>query len=364
MLQCALATTSSRICHQAATQASSASKATKPSSVDTKRGERKACVASSAPRARWLRLQAAMQWHRCWWSSAVSLAETETEAEGAAPSFDVVFIMGELGGASGYMATPMGLARRPGRRRAVGEMAAERDGHESLTSAYGDGSARQALRLCDSARGLGALADRQLVSPDAKLKVDVSQEGPSEKPFARQTRVQVHSQIVEIAYSSDSTYSLNSMISSHSINSFNQLTSVNEFNTQEPALKLFPFIHTGTPSVLSLAVVVLLLSGCASTPPPLQEMAVAEAALQRASSTGTSTAAPGELATAAAKLASARSAMAAGQSERARQLALEATVDAEVAEMRAQSVRSSTAARETEEAARVLREEISRKTPR
>ena len=104
--------------------------------------------------------------------------------------------------------------------------------------------------------------------------------------------------------------------------------SVNEFFTQEPALKLLSLIRPRAPSVLSLAAVVLLLSGCASTPPPLQEMAVAEAALQRASSTGTSSAAPGELATAAAKLASARSAMAAGQSDRARQLALEATVDA------------------------------------
>jgi len=35
-----------------------------------------------------------------------------------------------------------------------------------------------------------------------------------------------------------------------------------------------------------------------------------------------------------------------------------------VAEMRAQSVRASKAARESEDAARVLREEISRKTPR
>ena len=116
-----------------------------------------------------------MQWHRCWWSSAVSLSETETE--GATRSVDIVFIMGELGGASECMATPMGLMRRLGRRRGVGEMGAERDGHESLTSAYGDGSARQALRLCDSARGLGALADRQLVSPDAKLNVMCRKKG-------------------------------------------------------------------------------------------------------------------------------------------------------------------------------------------
>ena len=89
-----------------------------------------------------------------------------------------------------------------------------------------------------------------------------------------------------------------------------------------------------------------------------------EAAVQRASTASTRESAPAELGVAVAKLASARSAVTAGDAGRARMLADEATADAQVAEMRAQSVRASKAARESEDAARVLREEISRKTPR
>ena len=65
-----------------------------------------------------------------------------------------------------------------------------------------------------------------------------------------------------------------------------------------------------------------------------------------------------------AKLASARSAQAAGNNDAARRLANEATLDAQVAEMHAQAARSTRASRESDDAARVLREEINRKTPR
>jgi len=108
----------------------------------------------------------------------------------------------------------------------------------------------------------------------------------------------------------------------------------------------------------------LTLGACASTPPPVEKMAVAEAAVQRASSASTSESAPAELGVAVAKMASARSALAAGDPLRAGRLADEATLAARFADMRAQSVRSISAARESEEAARVLREELSRKTLR
>lgn len=106
----------------------------------------------------------------------------------------------------------------------------------------------------------------------------------------------------------------------------------------------------------------LLLNACASAPVPVELMAVAEAAVQRASTASTGESAPAELRLANAKLAEARSAIKAGDTERGRRLAVEATVDAEAAEMRAQAERSSKAARDSEDAARVLREELSRKT--
>jgi len=109
----------------------------------------------------------------------------------------------------------------------------------------------------------------------------------------------------------------------------------------------------------------LLLGGCASNAPmPTAQMAVAEAAVQQANNSSTAAGAPGELQVAIAKLASAREAVAAKDFDRATRLAEQAQVDAQVAELHAQSTRSRKAAQESQDAARVLREEISRKTPR
>ncbi len=113
-----------------------------------------------------------------------------------------------------------------------------------------------------------------------------------------------------------------------------------------------------------LSTLTLVLGACATVPEPSEQMAVAEAAVQRASTAGTSESAPAELGVAVAKLAAARSAMRAGDRERARNLADEATLDAQVAESRADAVRSTRAAAESDEAARVLREELSRAAPR
>ncbi len=118
--------------------------------------------------------------------------------------------------------------------------------------------------------------------------------------------------------------------------------------------------------LLSLSVIVLglALSGCAGTPPPKEQMAVAKAAVMRADTSATSEAAPGQLQVATGKLASARQAMAAKDFERARQLAEEAQVDAQVAELHAQSERARKAAQESRDAARVLSEELQRKAVR
>ena len=115
--------------------------------------------------------------------------------------------------------------------------------------------------------------------------------------------------------------------------------------------------------VLSVSAVVLL-AGCASVPVYSDQMAVAESAVRRAGSDGTRESAPGELQLAIDKLESARQPVKSEDFARARRLAEQAEVDAQVAELRAQSVRSTKAARESQDAARVLREEIERKTVR
>jgi hypothetical protein len=106
----------------------------------------------------------------------------------------------------------------------------------------------------------------------------------------------------------------------------------------------------------------IFLSGCASTPVPTEQMAVAEAAVSSASSSNTSKHAPGELQVAISKLDRARAALAREDYMTARQMAEQAEVDAQVARVRSQSVSAGKAASESEEAARVLREEINRKS--
>ena len=106
------------------------------------------------------------------------------------------------------------------------------------------------------------------------------------------------------------------------------------------------------------------LAGCASPPAPVEQLAVAEAAVQRAATAGNQEWAAAELRVATDKLAAARSALAAGDRDLARRLAEQAEVDAQVADVQAQARRSLKAAQETRDAARVLREEINRKSTR
>lgn len=117
-------------------------------------------------------------------------------------------------------------------------------------------------------------------------------------------------------------------------------------------------------SALALTATVALLSGCAGTPPPTEQMAVAEATVKNASTSSTKEAAAGELQIAIAKLASAREAMARKDYLRAGQLAEQAELDARIAELHAQSAHAKKAADESMEAGRVLNEEINRKSVR
>lgn len=122
--------------------------------------------------------------------------------------------------------------------------------------------------------------------------------------------------------------------------------------------------HRPPVAFLASTLALLAFAGCASAPAPVARMAVAEAAVQSATSTSTSADAPGELLIATNKLASARQAVANKDFELAGRLADEAQVDAQVAELHAQSTRSRKAAQESRDAARVLLEELNRKTVR
>jgi hypothetical protein len=105
----------------------------------------------------------------------------------------------------------------------------------------------------------------------------------------------------------------------------------------------------------------LLLAACASTPPPREAMAVAEAAVASATSAGAPQWAPAELRTAQDKLARAQSALVAKDNAQAMTLAVEANADALLATSVARAAKAQKAADEVQEASRVLREEMSRK---
>jgi hypothetical protein len=103
------------------------------------------------------------------------------------------------------------------------------------------------------------------------------------------------------------------------------------------------------------------LAACGTPQATQVPMATAESAVQRASSSGTLEDAPLEMGVANAKLISARQAAANQEYPRARQLAEQAEVDAQVAVLHAQTERSRKAAQESRDAARALRDELERK---
>lgn len=122
-------------------------------------------------------------------------------------------------------------------------------------------------------------------------------------------------------------------------------------------------VSTPVATGLLCAVLAVVMAACASPPPASPQLVLAEAAVQRANSIGTAELAPAELQVATMKLARAKEAFENKQFDMATRLAEQAQVDAEVAEMRAQAARSRRAARETQDAAAVLREEINRRVP-
>lgn len=102
----------------------------------------------------------------------------------------------------------------------------------------------------------------------------------------------------------------------------------------------------------------LALAACASAPPPKEQMAVANSAVDQAS--GNSADAPAELTAAKDKLARANQAMANKDYVLARQLAEQASADAALAQASARSTRSTRALTEVRESIRQLQAQLNR----
>jgi hypothetical protein len=87
-----------------------------------------------------------------------------------------------------------------------------------------------------------------------------------------------------------------------------------------------------------LAMIALLaLAACTSVPAPVQDVAEAERAVQAAADAGAEAVAPAEFEKARGKLEAAKSALQARQHLKARQLAEQALVDAELAQVTAEA---------------------------
>lgn len=114
-------------------------------------------------------------------------------------------------------------------------------------------------------------------------------------------------------------------------------------------------MHAGAMAGAALA---LMLGACASTPPPMSELAVGAAAVERAA--GAAADAPMSVTVARDKLARANVAYANKDYPLARQLAEQAEADAVLAEAEARSIRSDKALREVRAGLRQLRDEMAR----
>jgi hypothetical protein len=118
--------------------------------------------------------------------------------------------------------------------------------------------------------------------------------------------------------------------------------------------------------VLSFSLLGMLLTACASAPPPAARVQIAAAQLevQRVNTAATIQNAPQELQIATDKLLRAREALASGNMLRATQLAEQAQLDARFAEVHAQSETARMQAKESKDAAQALRDEFNRNSGR
>ena len=109
--------------------------------------------------------------------------------------------------------------------------------------------------------------------------------------------------------------------------------------------------------------VAVWVAGCATTPVPNEQLAVAKSSVQRAEASGAPELAPVEMSTARQELASAEKATADGMAQPARQWAEKANVDAQLAEATARQRRAHKAAEEFDASMAALRQEAQRSSP-
>lgn len=126
-----------------------------------------------------------------------------------------------------------------------------------------------------------------------------------------------------------------------------------------------PFLHAvrrSRATRVSLAAAVLLLSACASTPPaPTDDIQAAESAIGRAEEARVADYASVELSQARDKLVASRAAAEKEDMGRARQLAREAKLDAELATAKAEAARAKGVNAEMQKNIETLRQETQRK---
>lgn len=116
-------------------------------------------------------------------------------------------------------------------------------------------------------------------------------------------------------------------------------------------------------SLIGIVGITMLMIGCASMPPPTEQMAVSKATVVRAASVGGNEYAPVELKSATEKMSAAEQAMAAKDYLKAQRLAEQAQVDAKLAETRAALAKAQLAVSNAKESNRILRQELDRTTP-
>ena len=112
----------------------------------------------------------------------------------------------------------------------------------------------------------------------------------------------------------------------------------------------------------AIGIAALVAAGCASVPPPTEQMAVSRSAIANAVSAGGAEYAPVEMRAAQDKMDRAGRAMQKEEFQDARWLAEEAQADARLAEKKAESAKAQKAASVTQDDIRVLREEMNRKS--
>jgi hypothetical protein len=115
-------------------------------------------------------------------------------------------------------------------------------------------------------------------------------------------------------------------------------------------------------AISGIGLAAAVMAGCASVPAPTEQIAVSKAAVANAVDAGGPEFASAEMRTAQEKLDRANQAMAAQDYERARWLAEQAQVDAQLAAAKARSAKAQKAAYALQEDSRVLREELNRKS--